>query len=91
MWDSGSCAVGIVAYGEPRHPYWKDVRDSFSPRQVALAATDVVDNCVINPQDKFGGRVRVGRGIFEVFVTKSPPSAETEIGTLEIGRRQDTK
>jgi len=76
MWDSGSCAVSVVAYGEPGHPYWKEVRDSFSPRQAALAAIDVVDNCVIHPEDKFGGRVQVGRGRFEVFVTTNPPSAK---------------
>lgn len=80
MWDSGSCAISVVAYGEPGHPSWKEVRDSFSPRQVALAPTDVVDNCVIHPQDKFGRRVQVGRGIFEMFVTTDSASAEKQTG-----------
>lgn len=67
--------VSVVAYGEPGHPYWKEMRDLFSPPQVALAATDVVDNCGIHPECKLRGRLQVGRGRFEVFVTTNPPSA----------------
>ncbi len=86
MWESGSCAVGVVAYGEPGHPYWEEVRDTFSPQQVALAATDVVDNCVTRPQYKYGGRVQVGRGVFQVFVRtnlQGEESTEAKVGTEE--------
>ena len=64
-WVEGECLIGLLGEKEPQVGVVEDV---FAIAEIAQAAEEVVERCVVEGE-KVGGRRIVGsKGIFEVVV-----------------------